>query len=217
MRKKLATCVLFTAFSLLLTSCVMENQQDASSQTASSAVVAGTTGTTIYDDLASVLRFSTLEEYKETLLTMTDSETIHQALKESGEVSYDENDFEMLLVDRYLLLPVLPEGAFLLRAEFTGDGASGFTIQLSNGVTVYFEYWHNKRERDKIENAETRTWTNARGISVLDERVPSSTLGYYTWKEGEYSCLMPYRAEDGSAYELVLNELSFEKVPLDAA
>ncbi|GEM_PF-7071283 len=213
MKKQLAALVSIVC--LFLPSCIAQKCPSASSHAASSAADVETTGTTISDGFESALRFSTLADYKETLLTLTDSEKIYQTLKEAsdyGEVSYDKNDFEMLLVDRYFLLPVLPEEASLLQAEFMGYGGSEFTIQLSDGCTVYLLYWHNKQERDKIENAEMRTWTNARGISIRDEQ--TSFHGYYTWKEGEYSCRMQYRVEDEAAYKSFLYGLSFDKVPL---
>lgn len=65
------------------------------------------TTTTIHvDGLASVMNFSTLEEYKNKLLSMSNRNALSQAFlnaSEYGVYSFGESHFEMLLNDQYFL------------------------------------------------------------------------------------------------------------------
>ena len=181
-----------------------------------------TTTTTIYvDGPSSALEFSTLLEYKNKLITLSDKDSLYQALlnaSEYGSYSCNESDFEMLLTDRYFLLPLLPAGSTLSNAKFFGNGTSEFTVKLSDGSLAFFVCLHNRQKPGELENAVRTTLVNSRGSTIVHDHAHDalSDAGYgdYTWKEDNYYCRMPYEGDNLAAYESFLKELSFEKVLL---
>ena len=100
-----------------------------------------TTTTTHVDGPASVMSFSTLEEYKNRLLSMSNSNALSQAYINApayGAYSYEESNFEMMLNDHYFLLPLLPAGSSLQKAEFLGNGTTEFTATFWNKNSIYW-------------------------------------------------------------------------------
>ena len=174
------------------------------------------------------MNFSTLEAYEQKLRTFSTREALIQALQEaaeSPEVVPKDEEFEMLLHDRYFLLPVLPDGctvtsaSFYIGGDWSGGGMSEFTVKLASGEDVFFFYCHKKREFGVVEYTDRTTLTNTRGLSVIHEHIvydnmPGAEGGYFTWKEDGYPFRMPYEGPALASYEAFIKALSFKKIPL---
>ena len=170
-----------------------------------------------------VIHYDSLEEYKNTLLTFKNSDAIYKALLTDSDYSPSAafaQSFEMLLVDRYFLLPLVPSTGSLSQASFFGYGASEFSITLSNGESIFFVCRHDKEAPGEIKDATRTIITNSRGVSIAHDHVYSSIInahcGFYTWQEGEYYCRMAYEGNNIALYEAFVKELSFEKISINA-
>lgn len=178
------------------------------------------TTTTIHvDGPASVMSFSTLEEYKNRLLSMSNSNALSQAFlnaSEYGAYSFDESNFEMLLNDHYFLLPLLPAGSSLQKAEFLGNGTTEFTATFFGKNSIYFVCRHNKQVLGEIENAARTTFVNSRGLTIYHDHVrdAGASYGFYTWQEDGYYCRMSYEGDPLDAYDQFVKNLSFERISL---
>lgn len=185
-----------------------------------------TTGTTRVNtrDKESVMEFSTLEAYEEKVRTLTTREQFQQKFLESslyGRYTLDEQEFEMLLQDRYFLLPVLPDGCTVTHILFYGYGISEFVVSLPDGNTIGFGVKHEKEDYPKDENGVETTLTNERGLTVTHSHISGSVgdtfipeRGDYYWKENGYPCRMSYDGPALASYEAFIKALSFKKIPL---
>ena len=162
-----------------------------------------TTPTTCFYGSASIMEFSTLAEYKEALLSLSNKEALYQAFLKSAKISHlslNESEFEMLLTDRYFILPILPAGSALSKAEFLANGTSDFYVTLSDGNTIRFTCWHGKKELWSPEDSKKTSIDNSQGFSIVHDHVQYAfpvddtkidmNYGFYTWKVGDYFCRM---------------------------
>ena len=183
------------------------------------------TPTTCFYGSASIMKFSTLAEYKEALLPLSNKEALYQAFLKSAKISHlslNESEFEMLLTDRYFILPVLPAGSTLSKVEFLCNGTTDFYVTLSDGNSLRFTCWHGKKELWSPEGSKKTSMNNAHGLSIVhdhvqyafpvDDTIIDMNYGFYTWKVGDYFCRMPYEGDALDSYDAFLKELSFEKI-----
>lgn len=180
------------------------------------------TKTTYVTKPYSILTFSSLEDYKETLLSFTSSDVIYQALLDASSFTfcaYEEPDFAMLLEKHFFLVPILPAGNQLTKATFSNRGVSEFSVTLENGDSIFFNYQHGNRVPADVEDSERKILMNSRGITICHDHIYYSSIdahsGRYTWQEGEYYCRMTYQGSDTAAYDAFIKELTFEEVLLD--
>ena len=188
-------------------------------ETATTMTGSITTTTIHVNGPASVMRFSTIEEYKNRLLSMSNRNALSRAFlnaSEYGAYSFDESNFEMLLNDHYFLLPLLPAGSSLQKAEFLGNGTTEFTATFLNKNSIYFVCRHNKQVPGEIENAARTTFVNSRGLIIYHDHVrdASASYGFYTWQEDGYYCRMSYEGDPLDAYDQFVKSLSFERISL---
>ena len=173
------------------------------------------------EDYPSGLKFTSFEEYKNTMLTLTDKDTLYQAFADATKYDvfkYAEAGFETLLTDRSFLVPILPKGSSLKEAYFTSIGHSEFDVYLENGETVYFLCYHSEQEPSRLTRyAERTSFVNSRGITVEHEwHTTGTSSGQYVWLEGDNYCWLPYTNKDTAVLDAFVKELSFEKISTDA-
>lgn len=230
MRKKFFFIISIVALFFLATSCKKNNAEVVSgspaeslpaynsNQTSTCTSITDTTRTTTHANKA--LGFNSLKEYKNKLKTIKSEEAICETFFESAEHPTDfTNNFDMLLIDRYFLVPIVPSTGSLSKASIYEYGESEFKITLSNGEKIFFVYRHHKGAPGEIKNATRTMITNSRSINIVHDHVYSATqdvhYGFYTWQEGDYYCRLVYEGNNIAVYDAFLKELSFEKVLLD--
>lgn len=169
---------------------------------------------TCFDGINPWLTFSSLKDYKEKLLTLTDPSALRWSFVTGGigdtVAIRDDKDFAMLLEDGYFLLPVFPKSYSVTKTLFSRDGYSEFSLQTQNGNQAVLTYRHNTKPYEKIDGAERSTLTNARGVTITREYRTDEHPYVYTWNEGGYACRLSC-AENADAF---LKELSFQKVTI---
>lgn len=166
----------------------------------------------------------TFADYKASLLKFTDETAIYQMFrdaKESDRFQYVDGAFEMLLSDRFFLLPVLPHGSTLTGTHVTAIGESEFFVALENGENLQLTIAHRKDlPPNNTEGAPLKTFTNNHDITIKHYHHYIEYLdlhsGYYVWTVDDYYGWFNYNSEDFAVYEAFVKELSFEKVSLDA-
>lgn len=173
-----------------------------------------------------ILNFNSLREYEKTLTTFKSDDAIYKALLAGSGLSqcrFYKDNFDMMLVDRYFLLPVLPPNSVISRIRLSSRGQTAFDVTLTGGESFYFLYRYDKEPLESITNATNATRTiitNSRGINITHDHVYSSIqnvhYGYYNWQEGEYYCRMAYEGNNIALYDAFVKELSFEKISIDA-
>ena len=169
---------------------------------------------TYFDGINSPLTFSSLQEYKEKLLTLTDAASLRWSFVTGGigesVAIRDEADFAMLLQDGYFLLPVLSKSHTVTQVCFSRDGYTEFSIKSTQGDTLTLTCRHGTAPFDAVEGAERTPLTNTRGVTVTRERRVDEQACVYTWNEEAYACRLSCAADA----DTFAKSLTFETVTI---
>ncbi len=163
-----------------------------------------------------------LADYKAALLKFTDENSIHQAFydaEESGDFFYTSDAFEMMLGDRFFVLPILPQNSTLTGTHISTVGESEFFVVLPSEEDVRLIIRHRKNlPPNNAEGDPLKTFTNNHGITIKHYHHYIELLdlhsGYYVWTVDDYYGWFNYNSEDFAVYEAFVKELDLEKVLL---
>lgn len=164
--------------------------------------------------------FSTLRDYESTMRTYTDSDTLYHLFKDATThsfFSFDSTYFDLLVSDRYFLLPQLPTGSTLTKAEFVDDGSSVFRIALPDGGSVTLRYRHDRRMAEEEDYPVQTLLINTSGITATHHHTEAKdSVGFYSWWAHGAYCRADFTNSTPDTADAFVKTLSLEKVSLDA-
>lgn len=236
---KKAICILIAVFMLTVTLCgcntrevLVSEFETANTQAVAIKTTTGATKTTVPSKTSVEIRsespyacitFSSYDQFREEIQQYDDSRILGEKLK-AGSTNNTYNldvykqKFDMLLRDKCVYIPILPDGVLARHVQIYGVGVVHFNIQLDNGAETTIKLWLNDIEFEEIPFAEKRELVTRDGIKVQYDYVdvPEKGLkgGYFTGAQGKYHWRMTYSNVDGAPYEELVKNLQFEKVDL---
>jgi len=157
--------------------------------------------------------FKNLSDYKKRLKSFTSVSILHKSLLDAAQYdqcAFEENDFSMLLKEKYFLVPVVSKGCSVESLLFS-YGISEFWLTFSSGERMTLRVYHYSSD-EPTRNGTVSSIVNNRDIKVKKEIKEEDY--YYIWQEDNYYCVLRSIDCNMESMEAFAKALTFEKVAI---